>query len=167
MDELIFFLVLQEMISNQFSQSSDGNAETLGGLLLRVADSGARAAPPGLIVEHIGSLEPKRNKPNKQCNLDHTGSTITKRGKGAFIGRTGDPILRDNSRDVPVRSHVESRVLDGSSIRGHRHAGDVGDLRSRPLLNGDLVAGPERQIESRNWCGNVERNVIFFRQHRD
>jgi len=39
------------------------------------------------------------------------------------------------------------------------------DLIRRTLLDGNGIAGWQRQIECRNWRGDVERNAVLFRQH--
>jgi hypothetical protein len=53
------------------------------------------------------------------------------------------------------------------SFGRHRDTVEMRHLGRGALLDGDLVAGGESQVERGNGSGHVERNAVLMRQHRD
>ena len=67
-----------------------------------------------------------------------------------LIRRAGDAAFGDDRRDVAVRRHVESGIGDVDSVRREPDVVDVSDLARVALLDGNLVARGEVEVEGRD-----------------
>src|SRR5580698_365680 len=81
-------------------------------------------------------------------------------------GRAGDAAFGDYSGDVAGGGDVEGGV-GGVYWRGQIDAGHVRDFFGAALLDGNLIAGVNGEIERGDRGGDVERNVVFFGQDGD
>ena len=53
------------------------------------------------------------------------------------------------------------------NIGSDAHALNVRDFGRRAFLNGNALAGRDREIQRGNWRGDIKRHVVLFRQHRN
>ena len=75
--------------------------------------------------------------------------------------------LGDDGRDVGVRRDVEGGVVGSRALGRHARAAERRDLVLVSLLDGDLGAGPNAQIDGRERRRHVERHAVLLGQHRD
>src|SRR5271156_2197909 len=87
-------------------------------------------------------------------------------GKSVAERSAGDAILGDYGGNVAVGGYVE-RYVRGADVWGGAYAGGVGDFRGGALFDGDLVARGQREIDGGDGGGDVEGDVVFFRQDCD
>src|SRR5437868_7379619 len=83
------------------------------------------------------------------------------------VRRAGDAAVCDDGGDEFVGRHVEGGVLDGDAFGGETLVAYVCDLARVALLDWDLLARREREINGRDGRGDVEGDVVLARQHRD
>ena len=81
------------------------------------------------------------------------------------IRGAGDAALGDDGGDVLVGGDVESRVLDGDAFGSEADAGYFGDLGGGALLDGDLVAGGQREVEGGDGRGDVGITGVLAREN--
>src|SRR5580704_1517684 len=82
------------------------------------------------------------------------------------IGRARDTALGYDGGYITVRGDIEGRVLYGSAFGRDWNSVNVRNLGCGALLDGNLVALGERQVQGRDRGGNVKRNAVFFGQDR-
>src|SRR6266508_4263033 len=87
------------------------------------------------------------------------------RRAGSELARLHDAIFGDDARDVLRRRHVERRVAGRALFRGDRMTVEVQDFLRRPLLDWDLVARCQVEIDRARWCRDVERYPVLLRDH--
>src|SRR6266571_5348066 len=87
------------------------------------------------------------------------------RRAGSELARLHDALFRDDAGDVLRRRHVERGVAGGTLLRGDRMAVEVEDFLRRPLLDWDLVARCQVEIDRARWCRDVERHPVLLRDH--
>ena len=70
------------------------------------------------------------------------------------------------ARDVGLRRDVEGRVAGAGARRRDARAAKVGDLGGVALLDGDVGAARDGQVDGRERRGHVERQAVLLGQHR-
>src|SRR4051812_8774182 len=79
--------------------------------------------------------------------------------EGDFVGRFDHAMFRDDRGDQFRGRDVERGVVDIASMGRGGAPQALGDLAAVALLDGDLPAGGEREIDAAGRGGDVERNA--------
>src|SRR5581483_366664 len=106
-------------------------------------------------------VSPARGHTKKRALQGRSG--VGRRGEGAQgfgVGRAGDAALSENGGDVTVRSDVEGGMR-GGNVRRNTHALNLRDFGGGALLDGNVLAIGNGEIEGGVLRGNVEPHVIF------
>src|SRR6267154_199705 len=86
--------------------------------------------------------------------------------EGLGVGGLGYAAFGEDGVDVTRGGDVEGGV-GGVDVGGDSNALEVGYFGGGALFYGDVVAIGDREIESRNWGGDVEGDIVFFGQDGD
>src|SRR5262245_46688568 len=70
-------------------------------------------------------------------------------------------VLGDDRRDVPVRVHVESGMGRASTLRRDPLALDVRHLVGRPLLDRNIEARRDREVDGGRWRRDIKRKAVL------
>src|SRR3954470_20473979 len=85
--------------------------------------------------------------------------------KGRAERRPVDALLGDDRRDVAVGRDVEGRVGGANARRGDPPAADVCHLVRGALLDRDLVAGGQRQVDRGGRCRDIKRKAVLLAEN--
>src|SRR6266699_576167 len=87
------------------------------------------------------------------------------RRAGSELARLHDAVFRDDACYILGQRHVERRVAGGTLLRADRMAIEMQDFLRRSLLDRDLVARCQVEIDRGGWCRDVERHPVLLRDH--
>jgi len=88
------------------------------------------------------------------------------RAQALAVGRAGHALLAHDRGDVAAGRHVEGGIAHGHARGGHPPSAVMRHLVRGPLLDGDLGAGGDGEIEGRDGGGDVEGDPVLLGQHR-
>src|SRR5579884_2505325 len=112
-------------------------------------------------------VSPARGHTKKRALQGRSG--VGRRGEGAQgfgVGGEGDAALSENGGDVTVRSDVEGGMR-GGNVRRNTHALNLRDFGGGALLDGNVLAIGNGEIEGGDRRSNVERHVVFASENGD
>src|ERR1035438_2886239 len=81
------------------------------------------------------------------------------------VRRARHAAFRDDPGDVAVRRYVERGIEHRHAVGRHHRVAYVRYFARGALLDGDVVAAGERQVERGDGRGHVKRHAVFFGQH--
>src|SRR5690349_15049595 len=84
-----------------------------------------------------------------------------------LIHRFNHAPFGDDAADEAGRGDVEGRVVDADARRGRLTAEAVGDFGRGSLLDRDLIAGGECQVERGGWRRDIKRNAVSVGEDGD
>src|SRR5580698_7407267 len=79
--------------------------------------------------------------------LTSGGGRYLQAPQGLAVGRAENAALGNDGGDILGRGHVEGRVFDSYSVRGHLLAAMVSDFARRPLFDGYVVTTCSFEID--------------------
>ena len=104
------------------------------------------------------------------CRSARCGLRVAQRARGARRSRSHRAVehaaFGDQRGHEPGGRHVERRVVHVGTGRHHPGPGHLGDLGAVPELDRDVGARCGRGIDGRRRRGDVERDVVRTREHR-